>query len=187
MNNPLQEHDIGPWYKQLWAWIVLAPLITIMIIWIPFLTIIVKDADDEVIDNYYKEGKMINVRVDEDRTAKRLGLNGQIRFDMQVGDIVLKIDTADTSYTLPDQLLLALDHPVEEDNDLKVVLTKVVAGRYQGELLQPLEYHWYVRLMTLPEASDKSSEAPADQAPAWRVVSEVNFTDTNTLSFGSQE
>ena len=75
-NTPLNDKDDGPWYKQFWAWFILTPLIVVVLVWIPFLTIVVKNADDTVIDNYYKEGRMINQRADQDRRAQTLGLAG---------------------------------------------------------------------------------------------------------------
>ena len=57
-NNPNhsanQEQDEGPWYKQPWAWFVLTPLITVVLVSSVTVTIAVKYADERVIDNYYK-------------------------------------------------------------------------------------------------------------------------------------
>ncbi len=180
--NLHQDRDDGPWYKQFWAWFVLMPLLVVMVAWIPFMTIAVKDADDVVVDNYYKEGRMINMRVDEDRAAAALGLSGELFFDHQVGDVVLTLNTTDSSYVWPQQLQLYLDHPMEADNDRVIILTQVVDGRYQGELQSSLQNHWYLRLMP---AGAEQGEQPADGA--WRIVTEVNFSEGNRLIFGTGE
>ena len=182
-DKPLhQDRDDGPWYKQFWAWFVLAPLLVVMVAWIPFMTIAVKDADDVVIDNYYKEGRMINMRVDEDRVATELGLSGEIFFDHEVGDVVLTLKKSDDTYVWPQQLQLYLDHPMEADNDRVIPLVHVVDGRYQGELQSTLQNHWYLRLMPLgAEQGDKPVQG------AWRIVAEVDFSKGNHLSFGTGE
>tara|TARA_B100000446_G_scaffold61006_3_gene57452 strand:+ start:5820 stop:6401 length:582 start_codon:yes stop_codon:yes gene_type:complete len=191
-NTPLNDRDDGPWYKQFWAWFVLAPLIIIMMVWIPFLTIVVKNADDTVIDNYYKEGRMINQRVDQDRRARELGLTGELFLDLDVGDILLTIETSDAEYQLPSEIELHLDHPVEADNDLVIQLKESVPGRYLAELDKPIKNRWYVRLLPPVADAEKVGSTHPDKdeeiaAEVWRITGEMNVQDGTRLLFGGDE
>ncbi len=178
--HPANDRDDGPWYKQFWAWFVLAPLLTVMIAWIPFMTIAVKDADDVVIDNYYKEGRMINQRVDEDRHAQELGLNGTLQFDLDVGDVLLTMSADKADYLLPETLALYLDHPVEADNDHVITLHQIIPGRYRGELDSRLDYRWYVRLEPEVEAN-----ADGTVSRYWRLLGELDLREGTQLVLGS--
>jgi hypothetical protein len=44
--------DLKPWYRQFWAWFILSPLITVVIVSSITVTLAVKNADDRVVDNY---------------------------------------------------------------------------------------------------------------------------------------
>ena len=190
--SPLNDRDDGPWYKQFWAWFVLAPLIIIMIVWIPFMTIVVKQADDTVIDNYYKEGRMINQKVDQDRQARELGLSGELFLDLDVGDIILTITTTDAEYLLPEELELHLDHPVEADNDLLITLQKSAPGRYQAELQQRIYNRWYVRVLPPVENAEEEGSTHPDKslaiaAEVWRITGEMDLSKGTRLTFGGDE
>lgn len=191
-NSPLNDKDEGPWYKQFWAWFILSPLIIIMIVWIPFLTIVVKNADDTVIDNYYKEGRMINQRVDQDRQANALGLAGELFLDLDVGDILLTISSTDSDYQLPTEILLHLDHPVEADNDLTVNLRQTTPGRYQAELERRIENRWYIRLLPPVENAEEVGSSHPDKVEnlageVWRITGDMDLTQGSRLLFGGHE
>lgn len=176
----VNDRDDGPWYKQFWAWFVLAPLLIVMVAWIPFMTIAVKDADDVVIDNYYKEGRMINQRVDEDRHARELGLQATLNLDLDVGDVLLSLNAAVADYQLPETLTLYLDHPLEADNDHVITLHQIVPGRYRGELDSRLNYRWYVRLE--PEVV---ATADGTATRYWRLLGELDLSNGTQLVLGS--
>ncbi|MGH1373867.1 MAG: FixH family protein [Cellvibrionaceae bacterium] len=191
-NSPLDDKDDGPWYKQFWAWFILAPLIIIMIVWIPFLTIVVKNADDTVIDNYYKEGRMINQRVDQDRQAKALGLAGELFLDLDVGDILLTLTSTDAAYQLPQEVLLHLDHPVEADNDLSIRLRQTTPGRYQAELQQRIQNRWYIRLLPPVKNAEEVGSSHPDKIKnlaggVWRITGDMDLSKGSRLLFGGDE
>jgi hypothetical protein len=80
---------------------------------------------------------------------------------------------------LPATLLLSLDHPVEADYDIVLRMRKVSEGRYLGNLDRRINNRWYVRLS--PERLE------ADSQLMWRVISEINLSDTHRLVFGGYE
>lgn len=161
---------ILPWYRQFWFWFVFGPLIFIIILCGFTVTIALKNADDVIVDNYYKQGRMINQTLDQDKRAKALGLAADLRFDLETGDVLLSIPSSPSDGSpLPDTLLLFMGHPVKAANDQQVLLRAIVPGQYRGEVAQRPNYHWY---LTLYAAS--TLEARND-AP-WTLSGEINFS-----------
>lgn len=155
-----------PWYREAWAWMVLAPLILVVIASAVFVSIAVRFADDTVSDTYYKDSRMYHFSEEQDRRAEELGLAGLLKFRSAEQLVTLELNGDLADY--PQQLLLTLSHPVEADLDRHVLLEAVGPGRYQGSLPEELEYRWYLRLM--PE-TDPERHLDAE----WRLKGEINF------------
>ncbi|MFT6387632.1 MAG: hypothetical protein ACJAUP_001004 [Cellvibrionaceae bacterium] len=169
MNNDVS--DARPWYRQFWAWFILSPLIAVVIVSSITVTLAVKGADDRVVDNYYKEGRMINMRIDEDVLAQKLGIIAEIQFDVEINELSLRLKQTNSS--LPEKLKLEFSHPVQAELDYSLILNRVGANQYQAELsAQPLRYRWYLRLLPLEQAE-------VDER--WRLRGEINFSDTQTV------
>jgi len=160
------EEDHRPWYRQFWLWVVLAPLITVVCVSTVMVSIAFYHADDVVMDNYYKQGRMINQVMEQDRRARELNLSAQLRFDQITGEVFVKIPAHDA---VPDKLLLLIDHPFEADLDQQIILQLVSAGHYRGELEASLAHSWYLSL--LPEL-DKSKRKEAE----WILSGQINFS-----------
>lgn len=176
--NDSNSSLVTPWYKQVWAWFVLTPLIVIFLVCSVLLTIAYKESDDVVIDNYYKEGRMINQRIDEDLLAQQLALKGVVEFDLEVGEVILTIDAAKKE-VLTNTLFLYLDHPVEADYDLELAMHKIAEGRYLAALDRRINNRWYLRLS--PE------RLATDDQQFWRVTGEIDLNSTHRLVFGGYE
>ena len=184
-DRPGKDLDDGPWYKQFWAWFVLAPLLLIMLAWIPFMIIALKNSDDVVIDNYYREGRMYNMRLEQDQLARELGLRGELFVDAEVGEVLMSLSSA-AGTVLPERLLLDLDHPVEADNDLRVTLEQTYPGHYLGQLDHRIQHRWYVRLTpVLPPTSSTESRTPASSF--WRITGELDMSQRARMQFGDDE
>jgi hypothetical protein len=161
--------DAQPWYRQFWLWVVLTPLITVVCVSAVMVSIAFYYADDVVIDNYYKQGRMINQSLEQDRRALALGLRAQLQFDRLIGEVVVTVKTQTAQATaLPEKLLLSLDHRFEADLDQQIVVQQLSPGRYRGELLVKPEYQWY---LSLSPALDKSLRREAE----WILSGEINF------------
>jgi hypothetical protein len=172
------EEIVKPWYRQFWFWFVFSPLIYIVIMCSITVTIALKGADDVIIDNYYKEGRMINQALEQDKHAQALGLSGELRFDRTSGDVMLTIANipADTKL-MPDELLLMMGHPVKAAKDQLVVLKAISPGHYRGELHAEPDYSWYLTLYPINDLEQR-------KAAPWTLSGEIDFraADTTVLA-----
>ena len=167
--NETTDEIVKPWYRQFWFWFVFGPLIFIIIMCGFTVSIALKGADDVIIDNYYKEGRMINQALEQDKHAQSLGLSGNLRFDRASGEVSLSIANAPSDAALmPEQLLLMMGHPVKAAKDQLIVLTAIAPGKYRGELLAEPDYAWYLTLYPIKDLAQRN-EAP------WTLSGEINF------------
>lgn len=171
-NASSQQFDDGPWYKQSWAWFVLTPLIVVVLVSAMLVTVAVKFGDERVIDNYYKEGRLINHRLEQDQAAESLGLAADVKFDRLVGEVFITLSADNSSEPLPEKLLLLLSHPTTAKQDRSVEMKKLGPGRYRGDLESKLDYHWYLRL--LPELTQADAMERYNEVP-WRLTGEIFF------------
>ncbi len=170
--NEVADEASKPWYRQFWFWFVFSPLIYIVIMCSVTVTIALKGADDVIIDNYYKEGRMINQALEQDRRAQDLGLSGDLSFDRTSGEISLTIANAPADSTLmPEQLLLMMGHPVKAAKDQLITLVAIAPGKYRGELVSEPDYSWYLTLYPVNDIALRK-EAP------WTLSGEINFRST---------
>ncbi len=164
-----ENEIVLPWYRQFWFWFVFGPLIFIIIMCGFTVSIALNNADDVIIDNYYKEGRMINQALDQDKKAKALGLTADLRIDSITGDVLLSFPQlpADTSL-IPEQLLLFMGHPVKAAKDQQVILTQIAAGQYRGSLTEEPRYSWYLTLYPITHMDQRHQAA-------WSLSGDINF------------
>src|SRR5690606_40709111 len=60
-----RQHDenIPPWYKQFWPWFLISILVFAVVIGLGLLYVSMLNPDSMVRDNYYKEGRAINMHM----------------------------------------------------------------------------------------------------------------------------
>lgn len=165
------EMDDGPWYRQPWAWFILTPLIAVVISSSVLLTIALGNADDLIKDDYYKDGLAINESMEKDHLAETLQLTGQLRFDLELAEVVLDLSG---QAAIADQVMIVMEHPVSAKMDLTITLNRVAGDRFVGQLNRPLKDRWYVSL------EGETAETPAQ---AWRFVREINFNHQQQLQY----
>lgn len=160
-----QTHDIGPWYKQPWLWLVLAPLIAVVIYASTFMYLAVSTSDGIVRDDYYKVARGTNVDTTRTQRAAELGIRGDILIDSLTGDIRLTLKAKEV---LSDRLLLDLVHPSHQKYDQSITLRSVNAdsGIYLGSLISELQGKRYLLLSDTDETwrIRREIDAPYDQS-----------------------
>lgn len=167
--SELVAENAKPWYREFWFWFVFSPLIYIIIMCSITVTIALKGADDVIIDNYYKEGRMINQALEQDQRARALGLHAELRFHRSSGDVVLSLThTAADTNPLPETILLMMGHPVKEEKDQLIQLKAIAPGQYRGALLAEPQYSWYLTLYPIADIAQRKEAS-------WTLSGAIDF------------
>lgn len=165
MNNTSNSTDTLPWFKQFWPWFLLSvPFISICLgmLMVYFAT---NGQDALVVDNYYKEGKAINNKLEQIHQAKRLGITTSII----ISDQKVTLDVNDDFPGDGSALSLNFYHSTLADRDFNVLLVKEAGNRYVGDITQPINGKWRLTLL------------PFDQS--WKIQQEVSLPRQQAFDF----
>lgn len=160
----MQQTTPPPWYKQFWPWVLIGiPFGTVVACSITIYLAIVT-ADGVVVDDYYKEGKAINLSKERDERAANMGLSAQlVRGDGDAIRIMFNQAVGDES------LVATFSHATQNQRDVSLALVPTGERAFDA-VLEPLPPgKWYVHL------------APAEGD--WRLRATAYTSDFKTLSF----
>lgn len=139
-----------PWYRHGWVWFLLgipasAVIAGSITIWIAFTY-----SDSLVADDYYKEGRAINQRLEKDARAESLGvkLTSELPRSTGTSQKILVSFTANPGVSAPASIRLRLSHPTIDRMDILGTLlpTPGANNRYSTELPELAAGRWYVQL-----------------------------------------
>lgn len=164
----MQENDIPPWYKQFWPWFLISILVFAVVIGLGLLFISIAYQDSMVRDNYYKEGRAINMHLGRDQMARDLDLAATFAIDDQTGEISLTL-TGELP-THPPALQFDLISPSHADRDRVVMLKRVAESEYAGQMPERIEGRHYI------DISDPTRPGEA----GWRLTDEVFLASDRT-------
>lgn len=170
----MQENDIAPWYKQFWPWFMVGILVFAVVIGLGLLFISLAYQDSMVRDNYYKEGRAINMHLGRDQLASDLGLAAAFTVDDLTGEISLTL-TGDLQ-AHPPALQLDIISPSHADRDRVIMLNRVAANEYAGQLPERIEGRYYI---------DLSDPARPGEA-GWRLTDEIVLAKDRTYQLDTQ-
>ncbi len=164
------QHDdnIPPWYKQFWPWFLISILVFAVVIGMGLLWVSLLNPDSMVRDNYYKEGRAINMHMGRDQMARELDLSAAFTIDELTGGVSLQLDGKLAA--LPPQLQLEIMSPSHAERDRSVTLRHISANQYVGELEHSIRGRHYIDL----------SDPRAPGEDGWRLTGEA------TLEMGQQ-
>ena len=174
--------DSKPWYKQLWPWLIISLPASAVIAGLTTLYIAIENKDSLVKDDWYKDGKAINRRVEHDNNAHALGLKAEIKVDTISGDLNLTLFHSAQDFHLSKNLYLELIHPTLAAQDQKIVLTKTQQNRYHGNLQQTLNGKRHVTLTNNLQPQFNEEDKP--QGRVWRLKGTALFPLNELLILG---
>lgn len=117
--------DSAPWYKHRWPWLLMAGPAAVIVAGAYTTFLAVTTSDGLVVDDYYKEGKAINMHLARDRKAAELGAAGELSFGSD-GALSLTL-TLSAQARAPQSLRLSVLHPTIAGHDQIVLLTPVAS------------------------------------------------------------
>ncbi|MDM3888910.1 FixH family protein, partial [Pseudomonas sp. BCRC 81390] len=160
----------SPWYKHLWPWIIIGILATSVCLSLSMVSIAVRNPDNLVNDNYYEAGKGINRSLDRELLAQKLGLKASVHLDELTGEVEVRLSGSSD----PQGLELNLISPTQPEKDRKVLLNRVEAGRYVGQLDDKVDGRRFVELLG------------SQDAQVWRLFEEEKVEHGVTLQLGDE-
>jgi hypothetical protein len=132
-----------PWYKQFWPWFLIAVPIISLALGITMLMLAINTEDSLVVDDYYKQGKAINNKLEKIRNAKTLNIRTEITF------LDNKVELRFLSEDLNQGAALTLEfyHATQSERDFSLNLTQQANGIYQAPLENALAGKWRIGLL----------------------------------------
>jgi hypothetical protein len=161
----MQELDDKPWYKQFWPWFLICIPLSSLIVGSQVIRLATDGTNSIVVDDYYKEGKAINSRIDKIEKAIVLGI--KTKLNVQNGSITLEfISGAPAS---GEALRLDFFHVTQEFKDFTVLLTQDASGIFRNNEEYPIEGKWRLRLTPIDET--------------WKVQKRVSLPQKQAFDF----
>lgn len=138
----MQSADNRPWYKQFWPWFLIIIPLSSMVLSFNMLRFAFESEDSLVEDDYYKEGKAINISLQKVEEARRLNIAASILFSENSVALTFQNDN------LVDGSALTLDffHSTQRFKDFSLVLLKDAAGTYRASFEHATEGKWRISL-----------------------------------------
>jgi hypothetical protein len=162
MIKPLPGGDTQPWFRQFWPWFLIALPASVVVAALATAYIANRDADDLVVQDYYKDGLAINRQLEKEERAAQLGISATLQFSADSVRVKVAGPVTDA------ELQLLLSHPMEADRDFTVTLARVSPAVYSGTLAQEIAPHWHWRL-----------EPPRESG--WRLDGSVQAADIDNV------
>jgi len=158
MNTPTTNQ---PWYRQPLVWMLIVIPLSAVLGGISMIYLAVTTDDGLVDDDYYRLGKEINLSLERDLEAKRLGLQAQFNIDTDKGIVLLTLNNNTQASTLK----LSLLHATRANHDQHIDLTLTPGGQHHGLVEKLIPGKWYVQLHT----------------QEWRLSGELQSPNQNSL------
>ncbi len=126
-----------PWYRHRWPWLLMAGPAVVVVAGLTTVWIAVTRADALVTDDYYKQGKAINLDLRRDREAWRLQAHVHMAYDPADGMLRGRVQSKATVAEATKRVLyLSLTHPTLPEKDRSMILTPDA----QGNFAVPMEH-----------------------------------------------
>lgn len=137
-----------PWHRDGWVWFLIAIPASSVIAGAITLWIAISTADSLVVDDYYKEGRGINQRLEKDQAA--IGMGIVIKPAVTTGaDGMQTIEarfSARPGVQAPELIRLRLSHPTLNEKDILATLTRFSSGVYSTRVPAIAAGRWYVQM-----------------------------------------
>ena len=132
----------NPWYRQPWPWLLMAGPAIVIVAGFVTLALAIQSSDGLVADDYYKQGKAINMTITRDAQARALGYRAQLELSAE-GRVVLKFDDAEPKAKL---LKLTLHHPTRAGFDREILLLRNSDNSYTAAMAPIDASRWSMTL-----------------------------------------
>lgn len=135
----------APWYRQVWPWLLMSMPAAAVVGGVITYWLAATTPNAMVVDDYYREGKAINLQLARDDAARSLGLAAELAHGP--GDETRVLLRSSPGAVLPPFVRLRLVHATRADLDRELVLAAAGDGLYVATLSGlPARGRWNVVL-----------------------------------------
>ena len=144
----VETQESEPWFRHGWVWFVFLVPLSAVAFGVVMIVSANYQRDDLVVDDYYKAGKGINRRLEQDQRATDTGAGMQLVAINPEGAVFRVTNGSE-------EMVLTLFHVSDSQRDLEVNLTDNGAGVYTSDspaLVERLTQPgiWYLEVRDLP-------------------------------------
>ncbi len=132
------------WYREPWVWLLVALPAVAVIGSMITIYLAVTTSDGLVVDDYYRQGKAINLDLARDRAAADYGVHASLVLDNTGPAVQLELSPVHGAW--PETVELALMHPTRAGADQRVRLLHAGSGHYRAAISALADGHWYLQL-----------------------------------------
>jgi uncharacterized protein len=125
-----RQQNKRPWYTHRWPWLLMIGPVAVILAGIHTTIIAFNMQDALVVDDYYKQGKTINMDLRRDRVAAGMHLHMEMRYDAANGVISGSLEGLQKS----DAIMLSLVHSTQPEKDVKLRIQPDTQGRFSATL-----------------------------------------------------
>jgi uncharacterized protein len=161
------QQQSEPWYRQFWPWFLIALPGSVVVASFVTLWLAISSPNPMVVDDYARIARSTEKRMERDLAAAALGVRAEVR--IVAGAELVEVRLSPESVA-PESLELRLSHPLVEELDQVLKLTRVPEG--WSARLAPPAGRWYLQLY------------PGDRA--WRLSGELQGEHRLVLLPGGQ-
>ena len=156
-----------PWYREPWPWLLMAGPAIVVVAGFVTLGLAIQSSDGLVADDYYKQGKAINMTLTRDARARELGYRAQLDMTTQ-GQVTLRfVENAPPTK----RLRLTLHHPTRAGFDREILLARAADNSYSAAMPPIDASRWSMTL--------------EDESRSWRLTGDWRATQSTTLLGGA--
>ncbi|RUO25687.1 hypothetical protein CWE09_02860 [Aliidiomarina minuta] len=159
-----QDRDTKPWYKHFWPWYIIAMKVAVITACGVTAWLIYKNPASMVVDDYYREGRTINLQLEKVARAEDLG----IAFLVEIDDDYIQLRFDGVEPENRSALQVNFYHPTLDDKDFELRVPHSGDGMYRQELPRSISGHW--RIIVEPFNNE------------WRVSQNVQLPQDSAFS-----
>jgi len=151
------------WYKQFWPWFLIVVPLTSMVLSFSMMNLAFNSEDSMVIDDYYKEGRAINLKIQKLQQAKVLNIATKTQVFSDYVEVTFVSGAPDNG----EALTLDFLHSTQKYKDFSVTLLRDANGTYRAPFTSEVSGKW------------KLSLHPFDEN--WKIQKVVSLPQTNSF------
>ncbi|WP_297816513.1 FixH family protein [uncultured Paraglaciecola sp.] len=130
------------WYKQFWPWFLIIVPLTSMVLSFTMMNLAFTGEDSMVIDDYYKEGRAINLKIQKLQQAQNLNISTKTQVFSDYVEVIFISGEPENG----EALTLDFFHSTQKFKDFSVTLFRDANGVYRAPLTEDILGKWQLSL-----------------------------------------